>query len=54
MHITLTQLLAGFTAAMTIHELAAHLGVSVSAVRDRFRSLTPAEERIINEEMEGR
>lgn len=54
MHITLTHLLTGFTAAMTVHELAAHLGVPVSAVRDRFRALTPAEERIIHTEMEGR
>lgn len=54
MHITIAQLLLGFKETMTINELAAHLGVSVMAVRDRFRALTPAEEAAINTAMEGK
>lgn len=54
MHITLAQLLIGFTAAMTAHELAAHLGVPVAAVRARFRTLTAVEEATINAVMEGK
>lgn len=54
MHISLAQLLFGFKAALTIDDLAAHLGVSVAAVRDRIRAITPAEEAHINTAMEGK
>ncbi len=53
MTITTAQLLAGFKAAMTPHELADSLAVPVEDVRARIRALTPAEEAEINEAMEG-
>lgn len=53
MNITVTQLLIGFTSAMTDTALAEHLGVPVQAVRERLRSLTPEEEKIINDQMGG-
>jgi len=53
MQITLAQLLVGFTSAMNIAQLADNLGVPQSAVIDRLKSLTPAEEEIINTTMEG-
>lgn len=53
MKITVTQLLAGFKSAMTDTALAEHLGVPVQTVRERLRSLTPAEEVLINNELGG-
>lgn len=53
MHITLAQLVVGFKAAMTVHELAVSLGVVANDVRARIRALTPAEEAEINAVMEG-
>ena len=53
MEITVAQLLIGFKSAMPIDGLADHLGVTPQAVRDRLRTLTPAEEKTINNEMGG-
>lgn len=53
MHITLAQLLVGFKAPMTVHELADSLEVAADDVRARIRGLTPAEEAEINAAMEG-
>lgn len=49
MEITFAQLLAGFRSALTAQGLADRLGVDVSVVRTRLRSLTPQEEQMINE-----
>lgn len=53
MQINITQLLVGFKSAMNINQLADSLGVPPREVIDRLKSMTPAEEEIINTTMEG-
>lgn len=49
MHITMDQLIVGFTEGMTVKGLAVHLQVSERDVRARLSVLTSDEERMIDQ-----
>lgn len=53
MQISIAQLLIGFQSALNIKQLADRLGVPQRDIIDRLKSMSPAEEQIINDAMEG-